>query len=625
MGQKPRYSQVFRQRAEGRTCALVAAAVLASLVGPVAGAQEGPFPSSLTLLPESDSATSGTCNEFTASLAVEGPAQGFTVDVVQTLQGAATEPDEMRELAFCDPPNPSGPNPTGQGAAFGGVVGNNPGATAGQPGRNTTVRAEVGPTDVDGEVTFGVSMVPATASADVTVTVWFDREDDDVVGEGDPFDSSTKTWIAQDPPPLQVDAAPEAAAVQAGTTHGVTVTVTNGGNPVQGIVPSTRIVADGPGRPAGDVDDPGAGASPNFSPGNAPSGYTCTATDAQGVSTCTYQDPPGSGPGTDTVVFFVDTSGDPDLPDGADPQDAVQVTWVAPPPGGPQQPGNPQARNIRLCQGDSPAGLCDTTSRVRTVGDEHEVAALVTNRHGNPLFGVPVQFRESGPGGLLPGDVSSIVRSTGLDGIARATLRSALPGTSSIVAEISPPGTPGGFRGPGVADDECEQSAGPDGAPAGNCVSQALIVRWQPLPVCADGADNDGDGLTDGEDPVCRDGGALSELPVHHTRAISMRFDDLVVRDVDVLLVSGRLKLVDADDAFLDCVTRHLLKVKRLVNGEWETVGKSTTDGRGRYRVPVPDRPGEYRAIARRTEVPIPGAPAHVCRRAEKEKPHIHA
>ncbi len=604
----------------------VAVLLVAVLPAAVAAAQE-PGPGAvfgIALAPESDTAAAGTCNEFTASLGVEGPGQGFTVDVVQALQGAATEPGETRELAFCNPQNPSGPNPTGQGAAFAGVDGNNPGETAGQPGRNTTVRAEVGPTDANGEVTFGISMSPATAGGDVTVTAWFDRADDGFLGESDPSDSSTKTWIAQQPAgPTQVDAAPETAALPAGGTHQISVTITGDGSPVQGVVPTVRIVADATGRPAGDVADPAAGASPNFSPGNSPSGYTCTSTDAQGVSTCTYQDPPASAPGTDTVVFFVDTSGDPDLPDGADPQDAVQVTWFAPDPGGPA-PGNPEARNIRLCHGDGPAGTCVTEARTRSVGGLHELAALVTNRLGQPLFGIPVEFRESGPGGFLPAGGSSIVRSTELDGIARTVLTSNVPGASSIVAEISPPGTPGGFRGPGARDDECEQSAGPDGAPAGNCVSQRLTVTWQPLPVCADGADNDGDGLTDADDPVCRDAAATSELPVHHTREISMRFDHLLVDD-DVLLVSGRLKAADPDDAFLDCFTHHLLKIKRLVDGAWETVGKTETDWRGRYKVLVPDRPGDYQAVARRTEAPVPGAPSHVCRRAEREKPHIHA
>jgi hypothetical protein len=50
------------------------------------------------------------------------------------------------------------------------------------------------------------------------------------------------------------------------------------------------------------------------------------------VSTCTYQDNVNTAPGTDTIVFYVNTAGGGTAgPDNGEPQDAVQKTWTAGP------------------------------------------------------------------------------------------------------------------------------------------------------------------------------------------------------------------------------------------------------------------------------------------------------
>ena len=636
----------MRSRLRERKCAtyaLLAAAVVATFVGPVAGAQEGPFPSSLTLLPESDSATSGTCNEFTARATSFGegpnggpPVQGATVDVVQMLGSAGTEPGETRELAFCDPQNPTGPNPTGQGnTSFGDVSGNNPTETAGAAGRNTTVHAEVGPTDANGEVTFGITMSPPAAAGTVTVTAWFDFGDDDQIGEGDPSDSSTKTWVAAEQPPVtSLDASPETATNPNGTQHTVSVTVLADGQPVSGVVPSSEVEADGSGRPPGDVADPAAGASPNSVPGKGkPSFYACTATNAQGVSTCTFQDPAATGAGTDTLVFFVDLGGVVGDPDAGDPQDAVQKTWFVPAPPPDPGPSTPEPRNVRLCHGSTVAPVCDTAPRLREAGDEHEVAALVTDRQGSPLANVPVELRETGPATFTLGGAGSVLATTGADGIARAVLTSAGPGTSSIVAEISPPGTTGSLRGPGAADDECEQPAGAGGAPpVGNCVSQALSVTWEvpPPTECGDGVDNDDDLLVDLEDPGCTDGTDDSETPdphpepVRHPRRISMRFRDWVGPVDEGLVIFGRLRLDDDPEPFHKCVVGQTVEIQRLIDGEWVTRKTATTNSTGRYAGVVLDFTGRYRAVALRSSTTDETGLFHMCAKAVKAKTHHH-
>lgn len=301
---------------------------------------------SLTLTPETDSATAGTCNEFTARvLDINGnPVVGSIVDVQQVLANAGTEPGEDRELAFCTPQNPQGPNPVtgptignvapgGGGTQFGDVQGNNQGSTAGQAGRNTTVRAEVGPTNQNGEVTFGITINQTTQNATVNVRAWVDTGgDNDTFDAGEPNDTSTKTWTPGGQGSVTtLNAEPESATNPNGTQHQVTVTLTGAGGPVQGVTPNSTFAANASGRPQGDVADPNAGASPNATVANQGNFnvYNCTVSNAQGISTCTFQDPTVTPAGTDTVVFFVNQAGGGTAgPDANEPQDAVQKTWT---------------------------------------------------------------------------------------------------------------------------------------------------------------------------------------------------------------------------------------------------------------------------------------------------------
>lgn len=635
----------MRSVSSSRATQWIAAAgviVVLATVTPLAGAQEQAGPTGLTLVPESDTAPAGTCNEFTARVtgSDQVPVSGVTVDVRQVLVDAGTEPGETRELAFCNPLDPSGANPTGQGGtSFGDVSGNNEAATAGLPGRHTSVHGEVGPTNANGEVTFGITINDANDD-DVTVTAWFEFEDDDAFSEGDPSDESTKTWAVNEQPPVtSLDAAPESASLPNGSQHQVTVTMATDDGPAAGVVPASLIVADATGRPGGDVGNPGAGPSPNL----GLAAHSCTASNNQGVSTCTFQDPIGTGAGTDTVVFFVD-EGALGL-DAGDVQDAVQVTWTQPQPPPtptpptatptpPPGPATPEARNIRLCHGNATSTTCDTAAASRATGEDHAVAALVTDRQGRPLAGVPVELRVTGAGAFAPGGASSVLVTTAADGVARATLSSEIAGTSSLVAEISPPGTAGSFRGPAATDDECEQPTGPGGVPpAGNCVSQTLQVTWvTTTTICSDGMDNDGDSLVDLEDPGCSSEDDDSELPVHdsgiplvpHERRINMRFRDWVGPGDEGLVIFGRVRLADEEDNFRKCTQAQPVRIQRRIDGDWKTIKHANTNARGRYAGVVFDRTGPYRAVGVRTELLIEDEALHVCRRIEIEKTHHH-
>jgi hypothetical protein len=364
------------------------------------------------------------------------------------------------------------------------------------------------------------------------------------------------------------------------------------------------------------------------------------------VSTCTFQDPASTGPGTDTVVFFVDEAGD-EGPDEGDPQDAVQVTWSQPQPPPTATPGTtatpsptpgpaaPEARNVRLCHGSASTSACDTAPATRTQGDDHGVAVLVTDGRGNPVSGVPVELRVTGRGSFAPYGASAVVVTTGRDGTAHAILRSEIEGMSAVVAEISPPGTPGGFRGSGASDDECEQPPGAGGSPpAGNCVSQTLTVTWERemRTICSDGLDNDADGFTDLDDPGCTSVDDDSELPTHgydvpahHDRLINMRFRDGAGPRGAGLLIFGRLRPTEDDDDFRGCIEAQPVRIQRRVDGDWETVAEEATNARGRYRDVVLDKPGRYRVVAPRTTLHDGETDLlHVCRRSEIRKSHHH-
>ncbi len=131
-----------------------------------------------------------------------------------------------------------------------------------------------------------------------------------------------------------VDAQPEGGAQVDGSTRQVTVILEGEDGPVEGVTPNSVVANNAAARPQGDVLDANAGTSPNASgsQGNF-NVYECGASDADGVSTCTFSDPSTSPPGTDTVVFYVNqAAGGTAGPDAGEPQDAAQITWLAPRP-----------------------------------------------------------------------------------------------------------------------------------------------------------------------------------------------------------------------------------------------------------------------------------------------------
>ncbi|MFN2587486.1 MAG: Ig-like domain-containing protein [Actinomycetota bacterium] len=346
----------------------------------------------LAMTPDTDSAPAGTCNEFTVTItdANGNPVVGQIVDVQQSLQGAGNEPGETRELSFCDPP--AGPNPTTPGGPTQFTdVQNNPTGT-GQPGAQTTVHAEVGPTNNQGQVTFGITIndVPQGQTATVNVRSWIDTApggDNDVFNAGEPTDTSVKTWTPGGAGSVTaLNAEPETATNPIGTSHQVTVQLTPA---LPGVTPNSIIANNAQGRQAGDVANPNAGNSPNATGGATFNAYNCTPSNNQGVSTCTFADPGQPGPtGTDTIVFYVNQAGGGTPgPDASEPQDAVQKTWTP----GPQGlnldvqcagMGTNDDQDVGEQGGNEPgAGIPDCTN---PLSDSDEVfTAIVTNPNQN--------------------------------------------------------------------------------------------------------------------------------------------------------------------------------------------------------------------------------------------------
>ncbi len=295
-----------------------------------------------------------------------------------------------------------------------------------------------------------------------------------------------------------------------------------------------------------------------------------------------------------------------------------------------QAPEGPaRARTLELCHG-AIGSVCDTSFASRSPGDHHLLSARVRDAQGEPVAGVPVEFRETGPAEFTPEGRNAVVVTTGDDGVAQAVITSVHFGTTVVVAEISPPGTSGTFRGSASDDDECEQPAGPGGAPpAGNCISTELTVTWEDQHdtlECDDGLDNDGDFLVDEQDPGCADDDSEDPFDdvseVHWSRTVGMRFAH-VERPAGRIVIFGKVGVVDAQVP--PCIADVPVAVQRRVDGEWRLMRTTVTNARGQYLVTLGDIEARHRAIARRLRGRTDdGAPIGVCRNAYKAKPHRH-
>ena len=76
------------------------------------------------------------------------------------------------------------------------------------------------------------------------------------------------------------------------------------------------------------------------------------------------------------------------------------------------------------------------------------------------------------------------------------------------------------------------------------------------------------------------------------------------------LIARGR---VNAADGFSGCESGVMVKIQRRKGGSWRTVGSDLTTGTGRYREPIADKNGRYRALVAKASL---GGGDDICRRA---------
>jgi Ca2+-binding RTX toxin-like protein len=213
-------------------------------------------PNKLEMSPDSDTATVGECNPFTITVTdVENkPVPNATIDVEQQHQEVEdAQPFDEPTVSFCVPS--SGPNPSNVDTSRGDL--SPPSETPdnqGTAGGETTTT-----TDSNGQVTIGIRVSAAQGSngaGDVDVIAFYDKdsngdgtvEDNDDPDQGDPKDTSIKSWVAPaGPGGRAIDCEPEASTTDTSATRTVTCVVTNSsGQPQQGV--SVSFTEDGPGQ-----------------------------------------------------------------------------------------------------------------------------------------------------------------------------------------------------------------------------------------------------------------------------------------------------------------------------------------------------------------------------------------
>jgi Ca2+-binding RTX toxin-like protein len=511
--------------------------VLFALVVPFAGTALAQHVSGITITPSSDTAPANTCNAFTVTLT--GPTmgqdtnpgvEGETVDIRVTdtdtddnaaVNGGANESD----IIFCTPPataagvEESGPNPR---------MGVN-----GQPGDdnltddNTTnqLNGEVGTTDVNGQITFGIT---SSEAGNFSVLVFFDENNNDNPA-GEFTASATKTFGA---PPATgnqgvstLDCEPETDTNPEGTTHSFNCTASDAnGNRVSG----ANVVFDVTAGPnAEEVPVTNCNASTTNNNGNTtvnqpPSNtttsngqVTCSYTDTEQSDTATTTD--NSPPGTDTIVAFVQQTppvgqqGSPGA-DSFEPQDTITKTFVG------------DANNID----------CTAPASARA-GSIVTITCTVTDEVGQPVPNVNVSFTNDGAGVFRQFQNTTGFCTTNANGVCSVQVETneSEEGEDVVVtASIQDfTGDINGNSGPNQADangftgdTNCNTSntgqSTPQTGTNANCTDTVTVALTgaapppppPPLAECEDGVDNDNDGFIDfPNDRGCSSGSDDSE------------------------------------------------------------------------------------------------------------------
>jgi len=95
-------------------------------------------------------------------------------------------------------------------------------------------------------------------------------------------------------------------------------------------------------------------------------------------------------------------------------------------------------------------------------------------------------------------------------------------------------------------------------------------------------------------------------VPTSHARSISLTLKKHLV-------AKGVVSSTE-DPAFTDCVASVPVKIQRKTSSGWKNVGSATTTSTGSYKKKIKDKPGKYRAIAKKVSLGDPVT--DVCKKA---------
>jgi hypothetical protein len=396
----------------------------------------------VSLSPDADSAPTGTCNQFTATVTLSNGADTATVDVL-------ADPRTTEDVEFCVL---SADGKTSTAPAFG-----DPGAS-----ENAEFVADTPAGSTTKTVTFGIiSNQPGVidVTAFVEGATGSTGTNNNAADGNEPRDTSVKTFTAGGAEAVAaVDAEPETGSAVQGGTYTFTAKVTNaGGEPVPGVTPVADVISG-----------PDAALTP-----------TCGATDQTGTATCTLTGG-GTTPGTDTIRVFVnksDPDGNPATLDATagyntgEPFDDITVTY-----GAPQAAGT----TVTLtCAGTRTTTAGDNCQNQLTETTE-VFTALVKNAAGTALSGVPVSFTLTSTGAgdndgtaSAPAQetISPVTCTTGADGTCTTTLTNPKPATGetfTVQAKVQVSSGAGTGCTPADANATCDSATAVWGNPTAN-------------------------------------------------------------------------------------------------------------------------------------------------------------